>query len=218
MAAILYPIYTVCLLLLLGWSYSLYQNSHELGLVILMLIMIAIAYDNLIVSIGRWVGQGEMLLTLSHPRFMSHVLLTPLSVMAAFRLCFQGGVSWALSPSSCLSTWVAVIFLIAAEVFLYYRKFEPSPAWFDGTLRYTNSAYKIPPIASIATTILVGVLGCLFWQQSGNPWLLVSSIIMFLGGAVPQCAVGPVVCSGSEVVLMTGFCMTAAHLQASLAV
>jgi hypothetical protein len=218
MAAFLYPVYTVFLVLLLGWSFSLYQHSHDVGLFVLVLIIVAITYDNLIVSIGRWVGQGGILLNLSHPRFIGHVLLTPLSIVAAFKLCFQSGVDWALNPASCQSAWIAVGVLVTAEILSYYRKFEPIPAWFQGTLRYTNGAYKIPPIPSILTTIMVSILGWMIWRESGDAWLLGSSIVMFLGGAVPQCVAGPVVCSGAEVVLMTGFCMTAANLQSSIPV
>lgn len=218
MAAVLYPVYTVYLLLLLGWSCSLYQHSHDVGLFVLVLLIIAITYDNLIVSIGRWIGPGGVLLNLSHPRFIGHVLLTPLSIVAAFKLCSQDGMEWALSPASCQSAWLTVGVLITAETLSYYRKFEPIPAWFQGTLRYTNSAYKIPPIPSILTTVLVGVLGWMIWRDSGDAWLFVSSVVMFLGGAVPQCIAGPVVCSGAEVVLMTGFCMTAANLQSSIPV
>ena len=59
MAMLLYPLYTVCHSLLLIWAYYLYAQSHEGGLIILILVITAITYDNLIVSIGRWIGQGE---------------------------------------------------------------------------------------------------------------------------------------------------------------
>jgi len=69
-------------------------------------------------------------------------------------------------------------------------------------------------VASIITTILVGVVGAVIWQQLGYPWLLVSSIVMFIGGAIPQRIAGAIVCSGVEVLLIVGFCMTATQVQA----
>ncbi|MBD2177694.1 hypothetical protein H6F42_12290 [Pseudanabaena sp. FACHB-1998] len=213
MAMFLYPFYTVCHLFLLAWAHYLYYQSHQIGLVILILVITAIAYDNLIVSVGSLIGKGKTLLKLSHPRFMGHVLLTPLSILAAFSFCLQSHMEWAFQPLSIFSVCFLVISLIAAEIVTYYRKFEPKEVWFEGTLRYTNSAYKMLPIPSIITTILVGIIGLAIWQQVGSPWLLVSSIVMFVGGAIPQCVAGPVVCSGVEVCLIVGFCMTAAQLQ-----
>jgi hypothetical protein len=214
MSAILYPIFTLCHLGLLGWALWLYQQSHESGLIILIAIITAITYDNLIVSLGRWIGEGRTLLWLSHPRFIGHVLLTPLSVVAAFSLCAQGGLQWAANPIAQITIWSMTWLLITAEVLTYYKKFTPTPLLAQSTLRYTNSAYKCLPVASIVTTIAVGIVGAIIWRQLGYPWLLLSSIVMFIGGAIPQSLVGGVVCSGVEVVLISGFCMTANQIQA----
>jgi hypothetical protein len=212
-AMFLYPLYTVCHLFLLAWAHYLYSQSHQAGLVVLILVITAIAYDNLIVSVGSLIGKGKTLLKLSQPRFICHVLLTPLSVFAAFSFCLQSRLEWAFEPLSIFGVCFLVVCLIAAEILTYYKKFEPKEVWFQGTLRYTNSAYKMLPIPSIITTILVGIIGLIIWQQMGLPWLLISSIVMFLGGAIPQCVAGPIVCSGVEVFLIIGFCMTAAQLQ-----
>jgi hypothetical protein len=213
MAMFLYPFYTVCHVFLLVWAHYLYYQSHQAGLVVLILVITAIAYDNLIVSVGSLIGKGKTLLKLSQPRFICHVLLTPLSILAAFSFCLQSHLEWAFKPFSIFSVCFLVVSLIGAEILTYYKKFEPKEVWFQGTLRYTNSAYKMLPIPSIITTILVGMIGLIIWQQLGSPWLLISSVVMFLGGAIPQCVAGPVVCSGVEVFLIVGFCMTATQLQ-----
>jgi hypothetical protein len=214
MGAVLYPIYTLCHLVFFVWALLLYQQSHRLGLVVLIVIIAAIAYDNLIVSIGKWIGEGKTLLWLSQPRFICHVLLTPLSLVAAFSFCLQANLEWATNPIAIRLIWLASIVLITAEILTYYKKFTPTPIWDRCTLRYTNSAYKCLPVASIITTILVGVVGAVIWQQLGYPWLLVSSIVMFIGGAIPQRIAGAIVCSGVEVILIVGFCMTATQVQA----
>ncbi|NUN65347.1 hypothetical protein HCU40_11410 [Pseudanabaena biceps] len=213
MAMFLYPVYTVCHAFLLIWAHYLYAESHQVGLIILIAIITAIVYDNLIISIGRWIGKGKTLLTLSQPRFLGHVILTPLSIIAAYGLCFHAGLGWANQPISILLSALVALSLIAAEILTYYKKFEPKIAVFQGTIRYTNSAYKIPPIPSIITTIIVGILGVVIWYQLNSSWLLISSIIMFFGGAIPQRLAGPLICSGVEVVLILGFCMTTMQLQ-----
>lgn len=215
MAAILYPFYTSVMCVLLGWMVCLYQSSqhNQLGLVFLIMIIATIVYDNLLISVGRWIESKELLLRLSHPRFLGHVTLTPFSVTVAYALCQQGNLPWAITPNSELGVFLVTLILIIAELLTYYRKFQPTTVLFQGTLRYTNSGYKMPPYPSIVTTILVGVLGYYLWQQLGYPWLLVGSIVMFIGGAIPQNLVGPTICSGVEVILMTSFCITAETLQ-----
>lgn len=213
MAIFLYTAYTLSHTFLLIWAHYLYAESHQAGLIILIAIITAIAYDNLIVSIGHWIGKGKTLLALSQPRFLGHVILTPLSIIAAYSLCFQSGLGWANQPISIFLIALVTISLIAAEILTYYEKFEPIIATFQGTVRYTNSAYKILPIPSIITTVIVGILGLVIWRQLNSPWLLISSIIMFFGGAIPQCLAGPLICSGVEVVLILGFCMTTMDIQ-----
>jgi hypothetical protein len=216
MAMFLYPLYTILHAFLLIWAFQLYSQSHELGLIVLILVISAIAYDNFIVSIGRLVGQSKKLLDLSQPRFICHVLLTPFSVFAAFSLCAQGHLEWANRPLNLFLVWTLVLVLVIAEVSTYYKKFDPKAVWFQGTLRYTNSAYKMLPIPSIITTVLVGLIGFYIWQQLSLPWLLIGSIVMFIGGAIPQYLAGPIICSGVEVILIFGFCMTAAQIQSGI--
>jgi multisubunit Na+/H+ antiporter MnhC subunit len=212
MAAILYPLFTFCHLFLLCWAISLYQEFHKLGLVALIIIIAAITYDNLIVSIGRWIGEGKLLLWLSQPRFIGHVLLTPLSVVAAYSLCLQAGLEWASNQIAIRGIWLVTILLVTAEISTYYKEFTPTPIWTQSTLRYTNSAYKCLPVASILTTIVIGGLGEVIWQQLNYPWLLIGSVIMFIGGAIPQKIAGPVICSGVEIALIAGFCLTATQV------
>lgn len=213
MALFLYPLYTLCHILLLIWVHYLYADSHQFGLILLIAIITAIAYDNLIISLGRFIGKGKVLLTLSHPRFFCHVVLTPLSLVPAFNFCFQSNLNWATQPLSVAIISLVSISLIAAEILTYYKKFEPSVEKFQGTLRYTNGAYKMLPIPSIITTIIIGILGFILWKQTDSYWLMISSIVMFLGGAIPQKIAGPVVCSGVEVILILGFCLTASQIQ-----
>lgn len=213
MAVFLYPIYTLCHIFLLIWAHYLYADSHQFGLIVLIAITAAIAYDNLIISLGRLIGKGKMLLQLSQPRFFCHVVLTPLSVIAAFSFCFQVQLEWATQPLAVVLISLVTISLIAAEILTYYRNFEPKIDKFQGTVRYTNSAYKMPPIPSIITTIIIGILGFILWKQFDSYWLMIGSIVMFLGGAIPQKVAGPVVCSGVEVILILGFCLTASQIQ-----
>ncbi len=100
------------------------------------------------------------------------------------------------------------------DLLTYYRDFDPVPVQFQGTLRYSNTAAMVPPIPAIVTVVVIGLIGALMWAQVAWPWLFVCAVVTFLGSAVPPRWVGPLLSSGTEIVLMVGLWLTEAHIQA----
>ena len=213
MAVFWYSLFTFATLALLPWGLNLHSQVHCLELTLLVIITIAIVYDNAIVSLGHLIGKGNILLWLSQPRFFLHVVLTPFSVLVALCQSERAGILLTSSPTLKLIAWLLTIALIVSDLFRYYQKFNPIPVWFQGTLRYTNASVSHPPIPAMITIVLVGIIGILIWHQAQWPWLFISSLVMFIGGAIPFSLVGPTVCSGVEVFLLIGFLATEAFVQ-----
>ena len=44
----------------------------------LFIIGIGLTYDNLVLALGSTIGEGSLLLALTYPRHVTHVLLTPM--------------------------------------------------------------------------------------------------------------------------------------------
>lgn len=213
MAVFWYSLFTLATLALLPWGLYLNSQVHCLELTLLVGIAIAIVYDNTIISLGHLIGQGNILLWLSQPRFFMHVVLTPFSVLVALCQSQRLGIFWASSPTLKLLAWLLTIALIIGDFCRYYQDFNPVPVWFQGTLRYTNASVRHPPIPAMITILLIGIIGAFIWYQAQWPWLLISSLIMFIGSAVPFRLVGPAMCSGVEVFLMVGFLATETFVQ-----
>ena len=213
MAAILYPLFTLANLVILPWLVVLCLQTHCLEMTLLMLIMVAITYDNAVISLGKLMGQGKVLLWLSQPRFFLHVTLTPLTILAALCQGQRAGMSWTYSPWAWVSIWMISLGLVFLDLITYYRDFNPVPIFFQGTLRYSNASAMVPPIPAIVTVVVIGVIGALMWVQVSWPWLFLSALVTFVGSAVPPRFVGPLLSSGTEIVLMVGFGVTEAHLQ-----
>lgn len=208
MAAWLYPLFTLSnfmLLIMGGW---LYLEAPSAGLGLFLIVLSAIAYDNTVVSIGRWVSSQRLLLWLSQPRFLLHIVLTPLSIVMAYDLGVEGH-GWRAIPSVSLLIWGIALALIAYELCTYYQTFEPVLVIHQGIHRYTNSSACTPPIPAILTVVIIGLIGGILWWNLAWPWLCISALIMLVGSAIPPKVVGPALCSGAEALLMLFFWITA---------
>lgn len=213
MAAIFYPLFTLATVGLLPWGIFLCHHAHCFESVLLVFIAIAIAYDNAITSIGRWLGQGKLLLLVSQPRFFFHVTLTPFTTAVVLCQCQRAGVSWVNSPGVSLLVWGLNFGLVVYDLLDYYRDFDPVAVWFQGTLRYTNAAASTPPLPAAITVILVVVFGVLLGWHTGWWWLCGAAVAMLLGSAAPQRWLGPTLSSGVETLLLAGMWATESYIQ-----
>ncbi|NJM00253.1 MAG: hypothetical protein HC924_16305 [Synechococcaceae cyanobacterium SM2_3_2] len=71
MSTVLYPIFTAINGILLPIGFWIYSQTQSFEMLLLLVLMAGITYDNLIISIGRWLGEGNLLLWISQPRFFS---------------------------------------------------------------------------------------------------------------------------------------------------
>lgn len=213
MSMVLYPIFTVVNGILLPIGLWIYSQTQSFEMLILLVLMVGITYDNLIISIGRWLGEGKLLLWISQPRFFLHISLTPLTTLAALYQCKHLGVTWGSSPLALLSLWGLSLGLIIFDLDTYYRDFNPVPIFEQGTLRYTNASAMTPPLPAVITVLLVLGIGALVWLETGWAWLCLAALVMLIGSAIPPKWAGPALGSGSELMLMIGFWATEIHLQ-----
>ena len=201
MAAILHVIYTFAHLGLLIWGIHLFQQSSNIGTILLVIVLVGLVYDNLIISLGSLIGEGRLLESLNRLRFLLHTLFTPLLLVIAVELANHAGVVWIGNPIVRCMAWIVALVLIGFE---FGKKFVPLKlvsATFAGTLRYREAESSSLPIGAILTIVLVAVVGISIWQTIQWPWVFLGALIMLLGSAVPIRIVGPVLGSGVEIVL-----------------
>jgi len=202
MAAILHLIYTLIHLGLMVWGLHLLQQSSNIGTILLLVVLTGLIYDNLIISLGSLIGEGELLEFLNKLRFLFHALFTPLLVVVAVELANYAGVTWFSSPIVRFLAWLIAFGLIEFEFRKKYLTLKLESTTFAGTLRYREAESSSLPMAAILTIALVAVVGLIIWQTMLCPWVFVGALIMFLGSAVPTRLVGPVLGSGVEIVLI----------------
>lgn len=202
MSIFLYTVYTAVHLILLLWGGQIWQRHHTLSTALLMAISFGLFYDNLILLLGTWIGEGPLLLALSWPRFILHQLVLPWMILAAYdqaRLTGAGWTKWRWGRAT--AVFLSILVLLAG-IFTRLLPMTLEPAVMDGVVRYVAHSVSGPPIVSIVSIGLVGVMSISWWRHRQWPWLTLIVLVVFIGEGYPSEAVRRVVGSGLEAVLM----------------
>jgi hypothetical protein len=216
MAAILYPLYSLAFIGLLVWAIFLWFTQRSTALIILMATLAALLYDNVVITIGSLIGEGDLLLALNNGRYLIHALVTPLLIFAALNQAQRLGIRTAGKRGVQIAAAIGILLLIGLGL-ADFANDTLTPVWFMDTLRYASEGGG-PPIPAIITIVVLMALGIAIWRQAGWPWLFAGSLIMFIGSAVPSSVAGPVVGSGAEIVLLAALLATEKQTQQQTAV
>ena len=197
-----YLIYTAFYLGLLIWGIILYQRSRRWGTLLIVLVTAGVLYDNLILSVGSRLGEGDLLFWLSVPRFALHQLLLPWLIYAVYEQLRAAGVTWAQR------TWArraalalsALVMLVGIVTRLWTMQLQI--AEMDGVLRYINVGASGPPWVSILSIGMVGVLGIFYGFKKVWPWTTLAALVVFAGEGIGDEAMRRLLGSGLEIVLV----------------
>ena len=168
-----------CVLLAL----RLWQQQRAPYLMFLALMIIGLTYDNFVIGLGRFIGEGELLRSLNIPRYLLHAFFTPLMIMVGLFLARNAGIAWARSQRSLYifgGITTAMILLGGyVDVLNLDLVFEHR---FD-TMRYANDFAVGPPIPAIIAIILLIVCGVAIFRQTRWVWLAAGAVAMFIASA-----------------------------------
>lgn len=185
MSGVLYTAYTLACLLLVGWGVTVWWQTRQIGTVLIILVALGVAYDNLILSLGNTLGAGRLLRALSVPRFVLHQLVLPWIIYAAFEQARLAGHGWAGHPAA---GWIALALVLVVTllgVLSRLRGLRLESAVMDGVTRYVAVGTLGPPLVSILSIGAVGIVGLLLWCSSGWPWIFGATVLVFLGEGIP---------------------------------
>jgi hypothetical protein len=209
MLTILYIVFVAAFVYLTWQSVGVYQGKRSSYALLLLIVLAGLAYDVLIIFLGRFIGEGDLLKTLNAGRFIVHAFLTPAMIIFGFGVLRNAGVQWAQSRTTHIVICVVVTLLIALGIYEDVLALDLQTKTVLDTLRYTNEGgMKGPPIPAMLTIVFLIVAGISLWRKTGWWWLAAGAIFMFIAAGA---GMGDMFYIGNlgEVVLGLGNVLTA---------
>ncbi|MFD1849750.1 hypothetical protein [Oceanobacillus bengalensis] len=172
----------VCLFI---WGLTLSRNHKLFNLTnVLLLVIIGLIYDNLIIAFGRFIGEGNVLESLSYARFWLHALFTPTLILFAWNICFRADLQWAKKAFWKVFAYLMTIGLILYELLTSVKGLKLGPNWKNGVLTYDSVGQSASPLMVILIAIVLAIVGILFIVKFRFYWLFIGTVIMILGSVL----------------------------------
>jgi len=212
--AVIYGACAVAQLVLAVIGIRLFIRRKSLSAFTLILPSAAVVWDNSIVALGSFIGDGPTLVALSWPRFIGHAVFTPAWIMTGIGFAFRAGAARLGTPAVKAGQWVlyAICLVLGLLRSVIFCKMVPST---EGGLFYYRNAgsFPGPPFGSIIMLFVVLACGVVVWRLTRTPWMLLGSVFMLLVSVIPTQAIGLVVSNSGEVVMAASLVATEFILQ-----
>jgi len=151
---------------------------------VLLLVTIGLIYDNTIIALGRFIGEGVFLENLSYARYWLHALFTPTLILYTWSICFEMGFSFAKKTFWKTAAYLLTFGLIIYELFLYIDQLKLQPTWENELLIYDHEGQLGFPLMIVCVTLALFIVGIIFLKMVKFPWLLVGVIVMCVGSSL----------------------------------
>lgn len=177
-----------------------------------VLVVVGLLYDNSVIGTGRFIGEGDLLETLNVARYWLHAFLTPLLVVFAWHAVARAGVAWARTRTAAVVAVVTALGLVVLELVTVVADLGVEPTREYGVLTYSDtSSGGGPPLMVLVVAAALVAAGFLVWRRQGWVWLLVGSVVMVIGSAVPVPLDSGAVTNAFELVLLVSVLATRQH-------
>lgn len=184
MGAFLYPILTCFYVVMFFWGLRSFRESSFWGTSWLLFIMVALTYDNLILTIGVFIGVGETLEVLSLLRYLLNVFLTPTFVFIAWDILRRLRIEWSeyLTIRIVFNLYTFGVTVIGVYTEILWITLEP--AYRNGVLQYIPSNHDHIPFALFLTIVPLFISGIFLWHKHRWPILIVGILFAIGIGAM----------------------------------
>lgn len=222
------------------WFYTLDQwrkLGRPVALSLVLFGNLLLWYDNFRIGMGRFIGEGDLLYTMTIPAFVWHWTVLPILVIVAGSIARLADFAWARNRIVMGAFCVLAVGLLAMDlpyaVGLVFGEVGSwpavrlAPACLADTLRYTSdvSAAQLctpdaellrngpgPFVAIFMNFIMVGI-GILLWVKRGWKWLALGPGAMFIfAGAGASLPYGLPLANFGEILFTSGVVATLVHL------
>ncbi|MFC7785357.1 MULTISPECIES: hypothetical protein [unclassified Rossellomorea] len=164
----------------------IYLRTYKLkSIVFLLPVVVGLIYDNGIIAIGQFIGEGLLLERLNLARFWIHAFFTPLLVLFSWKTLEQGEVLWAQKPFSTFSAYALTFSLVLFELFTEVAGLHVVANMENGVLSYSSDEPSNgPPVMVLIVSLVLLVSSIIIWSKQKWKWFFAGSLAMIIGSAV----------------------------------
>ncbi|WKA55157.1 hypothetical protein [Planococcus shixiaomingii] len=214
MDTILYFFFAAAYLALLVWG--MWRQKTWNAMSVVFLVVLGLIYDNSIIALGKFIGEGALLENLSVPRFWIHAFLTPLLVIFSWRALSRAGVNWAKQKAVIVGAVLYTLALIGIEFIFETVNLNLASTREYGVLRYVSVETATgPPIMVLMLTVALMFSGAVLWKKAAWKWMLIGSAVMVIGSAIPLPLDSSAATNAFELFLLTTLVWTKIHLEST---
>lgn len=202
MLALFFVAAGLCHLLLLLLTLRLRSDAVVWIVRALLLGLIA---DNTILAISNTSMDEGWYFGASWLRYAAHVILLPPLAFAALVLAARSGLGWA---DTNVARWLCLSFVIVGIWVGMVTEMAGLELVRESLLGHERfvSADAMPPVATIATNLVVLFLSAQVWRRAKWPWLFAAALLILLAnGASAGKAWGIISGNLAEVVFLSGW-------------
>lgn len=176
-----------------------------------LLVVAALVYDNTVLGVGRWIGEGALLEALNYARFYIHAAITPVLVAWALHTLRRAGFGWAQSRWYQVVSIGSAVALTALEYVVEVRGLRLVPREEFGVLSYASAEPPSgPPVMVLIVAFVLLVAGGLLWRRQAWPWLFAGALVMTVGSGIDLPVDSGAVTNAFELALLVSIITTKA--------
>lgn len=210
MDVVLFLGFTIAYLALFAWALVLVvRRGRPRVSDLALLVLLGLVYDNAVLGLGSFIGEGTPLETANGARFWLHALLTPLLVLVAWDMMRRAGVRWARTRWAGVAAMVVTVALMAYEIAVGAIPMRLAPERKHGVLSYANeNAPDGPPVMVLVVAAALLLAGILLWARTHWPWLAIGTGLMVIGSAIPIRIPSDAATNAFELILLISVVLT----------
>lgn len=173
-------------------------------------VILALAYDNLILGSGRFVGEGAALEGLNAARYWLTVL-TPLLFVWAVDAMGRSGIAVLRSAAARAVTWLVAAALVGVTWMHEIRGLDLVARNEYGALSYVSAAPSDgPPLVPMVVALALLLAGAVVWKRQRWPWLFMGALLMTVASAVEIPVASNAATNAFELLLLVSIVATTA--------
>ena len=170
--------FALILFALLCWTFF-YGGTGSARLWLLRLLLIGMCYDNVMQGLGNWFMDAPWYEGANVMRFVLHTTVLPFLTIFALAIMGDAGVVVARKPGFVALCWLITLVAVGWGVYHEVVMLELGPKPAMGVMKL-GSLSGVPPIATIATNLLVLPMAASVWRVGGWPWFFLGALFIFV--------------------------------------